>query len=113
MRAAFVAGRGVVGLGLEVALGVAVADVCHHLSEQRQVARCFARFHPAADEVAQDAAEVFVAERKLRLSVSMPTKVERMPICAWVVSCASMPSFWSLNHQPEPNCTLPRTPSPA
>lgn len=45
----------------EITCGVAVADVFHHLPQKRHVARCFAFFHPLPDEVAEDAAEVFVA----------------------------------------------------
>jgi hypothetical protein len=47
--------------------------------------------------------------RKLRLSVSMPMKRESRLVLARAVICRSIPSRWSLNHQAEPNCTLPGT----
>ncbi len=36
------------------------ANIFHHLTQQVDVRRCFARFHPATNHLAQNAAEVFV-----------------------------------------------------
>src|SRR5690606_32109518 len=48
-------------------------------------------------------------DRKLLESVNMPIKQLSNPIFDKVLSCFSIPSFWSRYHQPEPNCTLPFT----
>src|SRR3546814_5994550 len=50
-------------------------------------------------------------ERKLRESVSIPTKQLIRPIFDKVFSCWVMPSSWSRNHHPEPNCILPLVPA--
>src|SRR4051794_3922382 len=46
---------------LEVALGVSEADVLHDSPELSPVLRIFAVLHPPSDEVAENAAEIFVA----------------------------------------------------
>ena len=48
-------------------------------------------------------------ERKLLESVNIPTNVLINPIFERAFSCFSIPSFWSRNHHPEPNCTFPFT----
>ena len=45
----------------EIGDGVVVADACHDPLQQPFVVRVFAVFHPVTDEIAQDAAEIFVA----------------------------------------------------
>src|SRR3954464_14626247 len=37
----------------------------------------------------------------------MPTKRLTNPIFESAFNCLVMPSFWSMNHQAEPHCTLP------
>ncbi len=44
----------------EVVTRIVKANIFHHLAQQVDVRRCFARFHPATDHLAQNAAEVFV-----------------------------------------------------
>ena len=47
------------------------------------------------------------SDMKERESVSMPTKRESRPTLESALSCHSIPSFWSRNHQPLPNWILP------
>ena len=37
----------------------------------------------------------------------MPTKWLNIPMLDKALICFSIPSFWSINHQPEPNCIFP------
>src|SRR5690606_30145732 len=50
-------------------------------------------------------------DKKLLESVSIPTKQLIKPIFDRVFSCWVMPSSWSRNHHPEPNCILPLVPA--
>src|SRR5690606_13308686 len=46
-------------------------------------------------------------DKKLRESVTIPTKRESSPIFDRAFICCSIPSFWSRNHQPVPYCIFP------
>ena len=46
---------------------------------------------------------------KLRESVSIPTKRLRRPSIESASIWRLIPTSWSRNHQPEPNCILPGT----
>ena len=48
-----------------------------------------------------------MSDGELVESVIIPIKQLRIPILDKVFICFSMPSFWSKNHHPEPNCTFP------
>ena len=47
------------------------------------------------------------AKLKLRESVSIPTKRLSKPSCESALICHSIASFWSRNHQPDPNWIFP------
>src|SRR5690606_31335068 len=48
-------------------------------------------------------------DKKLRESVSIPTKRLSKPILDSALICLVIPSFWSRNHQADPNWILPGT----
>ena len=63
-------------LKAKVTLGVVGADVLHQLAQEFHISGILAVFHPGADEVAQNAAEVLmagIAEEKLR-NMSVPIR---------------------------------------